>query len=357
MKTILYTVVGLAALLLPAWTVSRAAEPAEPADKGHVLLLANERVLEGEIERVGNQYRVRRSLGETWVPADKVTRLCPDLDAALAFLRARANLNDPDERLRLARWCHLYGLKIQAIDEVQAAVKLRPEHRESRRLLDHLQQTAAQGEPSPSATPPDAATPSAPVDLSADAIAQFCNRVQPILMNACASCHATGRGGSFKLTRVHDEQTLSRKTVQQNLTAVLGQVNAQRPLGSALLTKSVTAHGDLVQAPLKGRQAVPYRTLEEWVRRTIESNPQMQDQAAAPAESAPPAETPFAEDRSPRTTPAPAPLPSMPPITPAVAPTPRPTETPAAKPETPAAPVDPFDPVQFNRERHPDRKP
>lgn len=342
MRTLLLIAVGLAALL-PVWPVSLAAEPDDPAEKGRVLLLVNERVLEGEIERVGNQYRVRRPVGETWVPAGSVMQLCPDLESALRLLRTRANLRDPDERLRLARWCHLYGLKPQAIEEVQAAVKLRPDHSASRRLLDHLQQSAAQGEPAEAPPPPAPEAPAPtvpPVDLSAEAIAQFCTRIQPILMNACANCHATGRGGAFKLTRVYDERSLSRKTVQYNLTAVLSQVNPQRPLGSALLTKAVTAHGELTQAPLKGRQATPYRTLEDWVRRTLASNPQLQEEAKA-SDGGPAAEPAFAENR-----PTATPSVSAPPI----------EAKPATEPQTPQ-PVDPFDPVQFNRQMHPERKP
>jgi hypothetical protein len=73
----------------------------------------------------------------------------------------------------------------QAIDEVQAAVKL-PEHRESRRLLDHLQQAAAPADPPPRALPADAETPTAPVDLvpmRSRSSALVCNRSA----NACMS--------------------------------------------------------------------------------------------------------------------------------------------------------------------------
>lgn len=343
MKTTISLAVGLAAFVLPLWTAGRAADPVvAPTEKGRVLLLRNERVLEGDVERVGSQYRVKRQLGETWVPAAQVLHLCADFDAALAFLRGRANLRDPDERLRLAQWCHLYGLSRQAIAEVEAAVHLRPEHRESRRLLEHLQQTAARAtapqEPTASAEPETVDLPS--VELDAEAIAHFSTRVQPILMNACANCHATGRGGSFKLTRVYSEHSLNRKTVQQNLASVLAQVNPQRPLGSPLLTKSVTAHGELVQAPLKGRQAVPYRTLEDWVRRTIETSPQMQEPGRPTNEQPPPpTETPFAEDRVGASPPAPV--------------VPMPAAKPPIEPE-PSLPVDPFDPVEFNRQKHPD---
>ena len=42
---------------------------AGPATAGRVLILENQRTLEGDVERVGDQYRVRRSTGEMWVAA------------------------------------------------------------------------------------------------------------------------------------------------------------------------------------------------------------------------------------------------------------------------------------------------
>src|SRR5688500_10836658 len=117
----------------------RAGEPARTAP-GKVLVLDNDATLEGDIERVGDRYRVRRSVGETWIPADRAARLCDSKEDALAFLRRRANLDDPDERLRLARWCHLHGLRDQALAEARAALGLRPGHEESRRLVQYLGQ-------------------------------------------------------------------------------------------------------------------------------------------------------------------------------------------------------------------------
>jgi hypothetical protein len=291
------TTIGLLLCLLAAsaagWAVLSAAEPV-PAT-GKVLLLDTERVLEGDIERVGDQYRVRRTVGETWVPAAKALCLCAALDEAYAVLRRRANLNDPDERLRLARWCHLYGLRAQALAEVTAAVDLRPDHAEARRLLGSLRQSAGAA---PAAPPGPAVEPgpeAPPPDLSAESLCAFRARVQPILMNACASCHANGHGGTFKLTRVYDDGGVNRKVVQHNVAAVLAQLNLRQPQGSPLLTKAVSAHdGKMAQAPLKGRQAPAYRVLQDWVEQTLAANPQLQTLAAGPPPESPPAPAPAA---------------------------------------------------------------
>ena len=69
------------------------------------------------ITLVGDQYRVRRSGGETLVPANLVLRLFRDTEEAYQFLRGKTDLNDPDERLRLAKWCLDYHLRTQAEEE------------------------------------------------------------------------------------------------------------------------------------------------------------------------------------------------------------------------------------------------
>jgi hypothetical protein len=91
--TTTYRLLLCAAVAVTAAGAGRAADPTA----GHVLLLVNERTVEGDIERVGEQYRVRHVVGETWVPADKVLRLCDDMPGAYLVLKARANLSDPDE--------------------------------------------------------------------------------------------------------------------------------------------------------------------------------------------------------------------------------------------------------------------
>jgi hypothetical protein len=367
------TIIGLFLCLLAAAAGRAAPAAAEPGPAaGKVLLLDNERVLEGDIERVGDQYRVRRAAGETLVPADKALCLGATLDDAYAFLRRRANLNDPDERLRLARWCHLYGLRGRALAEVTAAVELRPDHPESRRLLDSLRQSAGAA---PAAAPASAAAPEAegpppprpPPDLTAESLCAFRTRVQPILMNACANCHANGHAGTFKLTRVYDDGGASRKVLQRNVAAVLAQLNLRQPQGSPLLTKAVSAHdGKMAQAPLKGRQAPAFRVLEGWVEETLAGNPQLQALAAGPSVPEPPAAPP--PEPKPVAEPAPAPAVAAPhpgegeagqfaadapaPAKPAQPPTPARAET-APAPAAPAGPVDPYDPVIFNRQMHP----
>lgn len=349
----------LCALAVPAWAILKASDPPPARTSGRVLILDNDRTLEGDIERRGEQYCVRRPIGETWVPADKVLCLCGDLEEAWKFLQTRANLRDPDERLRLARWCLFHGLKPQALAEVTAAVELRPHHAESQRLMRSLQQSTPASTP-PVARPPEPenlAVPSVPADFNPDALTPFTRRVQPILMNACACCHATGRGGSFKLTRAFEGGLLNHRATQQNLVAVLAEINRDRPQASVLLTKALSAHGEAELPPIKNRQTPTYRTLEEWVKVALADAPTQGSTAPVATFPAGEAKT-FVEmvGAKPEAGPAASPIrPSTPASSSTNDRSPNATTAPPASPAN-GNPADPFDPLIFNRQMHDEKK-
>lgn len=309
---------------------------ADPA-KGRVLILDNERTLTGDIERLDDQYRIKRLVGETWVPVAKALRLCATMEEAYEYLRARANLRDPDERMRLADWCRQHGLREQALAEVEEAAKLKPGDARISRTLAHLRGLKEK------ASAPVAAGPAAPalprVEVTAETVGQFAARVQPILMNACVSCHCAGRGGSFQLTRTTGPGLSNRAATESNLAMVLSQVNPRDARTSKLLVKAVSIHGaGMTQAPLKGKQAAAFRHLEAWVARALETNPHL---AEAPPPAATAAAQPAAtarglgwgEDRAAK-----------------------PAAPVAAPKEEPKKPADPLDPEAFNRQFHPQRQ-
>jgi hypothetical protein len=348
MKTPLY-VLTLCSLAL--------AVPAARAQSGHILILKNDRTLEGDIVRKGDHYVIRRPVGEFTLPADRAQKLCADWDEAYAFLRSQTNLRDPDERLRLARWCQQRSLLKQAQAEAEAAVQMRPGHAESVRLLRHLQRNE-QSATSPATQEPAKSdvTPLPAIDLNSDALSLFTTRVQPILMNACASCHCNGRGGSFQLMRVSNSSTTNRTATQHNLAAALRRVDLDRPAMSLLLIKALSDHGGANQAPIKKRESPAYRSLEDWLHATIASNPHLRElpelrnkQTAAVTVPMPPPAEPG------KHLPA-VPVPVEARAVPAVAsPSPpreaRPLNGSAAAP----AERDEYDPAEFNRRAQPPR--
>jgi hypothetical protein len=253
-----------------------AAQSVQPA--GRILILRNDRTLEGEIICDGSQYIIRRPVGEITLPVKGVQKLCKDWDEAYAFVRSQANLRDPDERLRLARWCQQHGLKKQATEEASAAVQLRPRHAESQRLLKHLQRAeSADTTPSTPDAPKAGTDPLPPIDLNSESLSLFTTRVQPILMNACANCHCSGRGGAFQLMRVASGTASNRAATQHNLTAVIRRVDLERPTLSPLLIKALSDHAGIGQAPIKKKESPAYRSLEVWLLATIASNPHLRE--------------------------------------------------------------------------------
>src|SRR5262245_55915341 len=106
--------------------------PAPPAT-GHVLILDNDRTLEGDIQRFGDQYRVRREAGETWIAASRVLCLCASNQDACKFLSSRINPNDLGQRFRLAQWCHQHDLRVEAARELKAILAVRPDDVASQR--------------------------------------------------------------------------------------------------------------------------------------------------------------------------------------------------------------------------------
>ncbi|MCI0464964.1 MAG: hypothetical protein L0Z62_49210 [Gemmataceae bacterium] len=357
-RTILLFVSTLAGLVPVGLALSAQERPA-PRTTGRVLLLRNHRALEGDIERVGGVYLIRRAAAEVTVQGDEALWLCADWDEAYGLMCRQANLRDPDERVRLARWCDSNGLYARALAEVEAALRLRADHPTARRLLPQLQRTAnARSAPSPAGPTHDAEVGTAPaVDLSAETLSLFTAKVQPVLMNTCASCHATGRGGEFKLARCYDP-TVNRRALHHNLSAVLAYVDLEQPSASPLLYKSVSAHGGAAHAPLPGRQSLPFRHLQEWVESVVANNPHLRKVLARQTAASTPAQKPPATAASEAApvivsrekpqndeSPAPSPSPTQPEPTAQAAPTaPRQTD-----------PSDEFDALIFNRQAHPQR--
>src|SRR5260221_2333101 len=120
---------ALAGPVSAAAPTSRSATSPMLPDKGHVLLLDNDELLEGDIERVGERYRVRQGTGEMSIPAARVTGLVADRDAAFQVLKQRLKPNDANEHLRLARWCLSHQLPQRAIEEADVAAKINTEPR------------------------------------------------------------------------------------------------------------------------------------------------------------------------------------------------------------------------------------
>lgn len=262
-----------------------AQEATELAPSGTVLLLKSGQVMEGEIDLIGSQLRIRRGSGEVCIAADLAARLCADWDDAYAYMHTLIKDDSANDHVRLARWCNMHHLNEKALDEARIALRLQPDHAGAKQIVTLLERAirdpVVKAAPAAAPAPPAAADKAAPAilaDVNAETAIAFANKVQPILMNTCASCHATGGGGKFVLERVSEGG--QKVATQHNLTAVLNFIDMDRPAISPLLVKAVTPHG-AGAPPIKDRGAKPFVAIKTWLDLAIAKNPQLKDYHAA----------------------------------------------------------------------------
>jgi hypothetical protein len=335
---------------------------------GKVLILNNDLLIEGEIRQEGDCFIVRRGMGETIIPAAKVIELVADREQAYRVMSARCNRRDFDERVRLAHWCLENNLREQALKEAEQLLQFRPTDEKLQRLVEGLRIKKAPPAPVPanhSATAFDQAIELERPDFNRESFGTFVAKVQPILMNACVSCHTAGQGGNFSLLRVVGGST--PKASLFNLTSTLKQLNRADLAASPFLVKAITAHGKSVRPPLRDQQAPAYQNLEAWVRMAVvpeEAAPPPAVLIAGPAvaaEAKPVLQTSFGETvAKPAIAPETKPIlqtsfgeaVAKPTIASEVKPSPKiafgETSTSQTKPEPQTEPKDPFDPVIFN---------
>jgi hypothetical protein len=297
---------------------------AGPPEAGRFLLLDTRQLLEGEIERTTDGYVVRRDGGETLIPAARVMAVCADRLAAYRLLSDKSDARNAEQRLKLAEWCHNNGLPKEAVAEAKAAVVLRPNHVIAQRFLRFYEHAATQPRvPATVEKRPTAEPDPVPetIDCSPEALRHFCTKAQPVLMNACANCHAGT--AKFHLQRVHSDSSGSRPASFQNLAVVLGQIDREKPAASPLLQKALTAHGNSTIPPLRDRGTPAFQQLETLTRLVAGSS------SATPIPTAMPETKPASDNKS------------------GFADT-RPDEK-------PSGPKDPFDPAEFNKKNHPDK--
>lgn len=255
-------------VLFLAATVART-EPVPAAIR--ILVLDNENLLEGEITRVEAGYQIRRATGgDLLLPGKRVLAVVEDRKAAFAFVSVRANLRDADERLRLARWCIENELQSEALAQAQAALRMRPGFAAAERFVSSLELTAkfpapkidaavVQAKAGTSSREPIAEIPV--VDYNSESFPLFASRVNAILTNGCATCHARDDVKKLRLTRIG-----GRSGATKNLLSALPHVNPKDPGASAILVKAITPHGGATEATFKTRAHPAYQTLETWVR-------------------------------------------------------------------------------------------
>ena len=345
-----------------------------PADR-QVVLLADGKLVEGVVTAAGEKVVVRRAGGDQVYAADQVQFVGASKDAAYRFLKAKAEPGDAAGRVRLARWCMLGGMREQALEEAREAAKLQPGNAAAtgmvRTLEESLRLYPGDGStPARPATPPhqgaDAPrSPSPEVEVTPEAASAFGPKVEPLLLNACAACHARGSyAGAFKLTP-RDGFAVDPDATRKNLRAAAGQLRKDDTGCSPLLSRTLAAHGGMKTPAVAGRHTPAFQALEAWAYAAVGAAGPAMPSATTPATTAPPL-PPVAPGSTPQAPVLPAVPPPIPPAagtTPPSSPLPALPAVPpptggafgqAAKPQPPAPakpgdPADEFDPAAYNR--------
>lgn len=335
-----------------------------------VLLLKNGETLDGRISRSGDYYLIVSPTAEVQVRVREVEAICRDVEEVYAKKHALVNTRSADSYLTLAQWCidrQLYGYAARALTDAYKIDDLHP-----RLELLERRMKAAMTTPTPVVAPPkppepkfnDAELERAVKSVSAESLHEFTVRVQPLMMNYCATagCHGPRAASTFQLERIYLNERTDPRIVRTNLHAVLKQVDRAHPAKSPLLNVPITAHGGAKKPIFNAHNAEHYRVVAGWVGRLAQQVRYAPQPTSADVVSSantlqqrmplsPPSAT--APSTAPTST-APAAgvgLPGAVTLDAASVGTPTPTVPPVpAAPAGPTAGVDPFDPEVFNRQ-------
>ncbi len=259
-------------------TAAKAAAMATvPAEK--VLLMHNGKVISGMIKQSSTGYVVIKPEGQMILPFEHVRLEAEDLEDA--YLQQRNALPDHSAaaHCELARWCLTYGLKDQAQRELQEALRREPGSVTAKNMLQRLSDQLLatndlpilkekNGRYSMLGDVKPVHTLEALGGLPRDAAGDFVSKVQPLLVNRCATagCHGPGSGQDFELQRAKVGKGNPKSQSERNLAAVLARIDRDRPLSSPLLTK---LRGDSKSSATKathgGLSAEQTQVLRQWV--------------------------------------------------------------------------------------------
>lgn len=323
-----------------------------------LLLLKNGETLEGSISRSGDYYQVVTPTAEIQVRLRDAEAICRDLEEVFSRKASLMNVRNVEDHLALAQWAidrGLYGHAARALTEAYRVDDTHP-----RCALLERRLKAAMAAPREVVPPPKAAAPSvsdaelndAVRSISADSLHEFTVRVQPLLMNYCATagCHGPRGDDKFQLQRAYLNERSDPRAVKLNLHEVLKLVDRRSPANSLLLTVPISPHGGAKRAVFHAHNSEHYRAMAAWVGRVAMTSRATTSTTRSASESG------TLSQRLPIAAPAAAtveslkPASAVPTISPLSGAAPAESAASAAPPSPPVS-ADPFDPAEFNRGR------
>lgn len=223
---------------------------AQDAPAERLLLLQNGKIVKGVIRKTATGYGVNVTGGQLVLPFDEVRLEAADLEDAYRQQRDTMPDRTAAAHIELARWCMANGLPDQARKELRQALKREPDSTIAKNMLERINDQLLTTKNVPAVANRNGqfsmlgdAKPGIPLDtlggLPREAATEYVSKVQPLLVNRCATagCHAPGSGNSFELVRAKLGKSSPKAHSERNLVAVLERVDRERPLSSPLLAK------------------------------------------------------------------------------------------------------------------------
>ncbi|MBX6315395.1 MAG: hypothetical protein IRY99_21165, partial [Isosphaeraceae bacterium] len=283
----------------PAAVAPAASESTAPSPPT-VLLLSNGKVLQGPILKEDAGYVIKHKFGEIRFKRREVEGCFATLQEAYQYKLKHTPERDPDERLKLARWCLDQKLYDEAREQLQVLLTLNPNDAQASAMLYNLDAMAERAATRDQQVARTAATiaaeeePGRPHELDISRIRkpsrraqalglpaifdlppalafrryqEFTRDVHPMLQRRCAKCHnEQGQAGAFQLIPARGVRDYGNELLlRANLDATLRLVNPEDPAHSDLLTHTLLPHPPSRQLLFTGQNDPAYRLLSQWV--------------------------------------------------------------------------------------------
>ena len=281
--------------------------PAPDAGQPRVLLLYNGEHLTGEMTEDDKSFVIHRDGGEIVVAKDRVEESFASIADLYQYKLNQIPEKDPDEHLKLARWCLAQKLTAEAKANLQIVLKLSPKAGQARAMLVSIQNAESRQAivknrdvdssvmqsraemtipQSPRSERPseldDAVIRKAqkefgltglpvifdlPTAIAVKRADQFSKSVQPILQATCIRCHNENANLTFQLIEIKNRRDQTSEVSRANLDAVLQFVDRNNPAKSEILSTVLLPHGGgRVPRPVfRGSNDPKYQILSAWV--------------------------------------------------------------------------------------------
>ncbi len=278
----------------PPSAPSGSATSVAPAPANAVLLLKNGGVVQGLISEDPSSYVLHVKGSRIPYNKKQVLSSFATLEEAYQYQKERLAERDPDENMKLARWCLTNHLPNQAKVELQAVLALSPANRDALSMINKIKDEEArraardtgvmqanavvdrsQPEPLDRATLDRASRamgisslpqiPGLSAVASVKRVDEFRKFVHPVLQKTCVRCHNEAYTGEFRLVLTKSRTGATPDAVRANLDATLRLVDWENPAKSELLSSTLRQHGATKRPIFVGANDRTYQILAQWV--------------------------------------------------------------------------------------------